>query len=53
MYDPLAEERGSSLRFDRPDRPVPLFGHRQLLAQALGDLLENAIRYGSGGGEMG
>ena len=53
MYDPLAEERGSSLRFDRPDRPVPLFGHRQLLAQALSNLLENAIRYGSGGGEIG
>lgn len=52
MYDPLAEERGASLRLDRPDRPVPLFGHRQLLAQALSNLLENAIRYGSNGGEI-
>ncbi len=52
MYDPLADERGSSLRFDRPDRPTPLFGHRQLLAQALSNLLENAIRYGSGAGEI-
>ena len=52
MYDPLAEERGASLRFDRPNRPVPLFGHRQLLAQALSNLLENAIRYGSTGGEI-
>lgn len=52
MYDPVAEERGASLRFDRPDRPAPLFGHRQLLAQALSNLLENAIRYGSGGGEI-
>jgi len=49
MYDPLADERGSSLCFERPERPVPLFGHRQLLAQALSNLLENAIRYGSGG----
>ena len=52
MYDPLAEERGTSLQLDRPDRPVPLFGHRQLLAQALSNLVENAIRYGSQGGEI-
>jgi signal transduction histidine kinase len=52
MYDPLADERGAALRFERPDRAVPLFGHRQLLAQALSNLLENAIRYGSNGGEI-
>jgi signal transduction histidine kinase len=52
MYDPLAEERGASLEFDRPVRPVPLFGHRQLLAQAVSNLVENAIRYGSAGGEI-
>jgi signal transduction histidine kinase len=52
MYDPLAEERGAKLDYDRPVRPVPLFGHRQLLAQALSNLLENAIRYGSTGGEI-
>jgi signal transduction histidine kinase len=52
MYDPVADERGASLHFDRPERPVPLFGHRQLLAQALSNLLENAIRYGSAGGKI-
>ena len=52
MYDPLAEERGARLDYDRPSRPVPLFGHRQLLAQALSNLLENAIRYGSSGREI-
>lgn len=52
MYDPLADERGAALRFERPDRAVPLFGHRQLLAQALSNLLENAIRYGSKGGQI-
>lgn len=52
MYDPLADERGAALKFERPDRAVPLFGHRQLLAQALSNLLENAIRYGSKGGEI-
>lgn len=52
MYDPLAEERGASLRFQPPASPLRLFGHRQLLAQAVSNLIENAIRYGSAGGEI-
>ena len=52
MYDPVADERGASLEYERPARPVPLFGHRQLLAQAVSNLVENAIRYGSAGGEI-
>jgi signal transduction histidine kinase len=52
MYDPLAEERGATLQFEKPARSVPLFGHRQLLAQALSNLVENAVRYGSNGGEI-
>lgn len=52
MYDPLADERGARLEFERPTRPVPLFGHRQLLAQAISNLVENAIRYGCGGGTI-
>lgn len=52
MYDPLVDERGAALEFDRPARPVPLLGHRQLLAQAISNLIENAIRYGSAGGEI-
>jgi signal transduction histidine kinase len=52
MYDPVAEEHGARLEYDRPARPVPLFGHRQLLAQAVSNLMENAIRYGAAGGEI-
>jgi signal transduction histidine kinase len=52
MYDPLAEEAAANLQFERPSRPIPLFGHRQLLAQAVSNLIENAIRYGSAGGEI-
>jgi len=52
MYDPLAEERGAALEYQRPPRPLPMFGHRQLLAQAISNLVENAIRYGSAGGEI-
>ena len=53
MYDPLAEERGAALVYERPAWPVPLFGHRQLLAQAISNLIENAIRYAASGGSIG
>lgn len=52
MYEPLVEERGAELHYDRPDHPVMMFGHRQLLAQAISNLIENAIRYASSGGEI-
>src|SRR5438105_404137 len=52
MYEPLAEEAGAEIDYDRPARPVPLFGHRQLLAQAVSNLIENAVRYGAEGGEI-
>ena len=52
MYEPLIEERGAQLRLDRPQDAVPLYGHRQLLAQAMSNLIENAIRYASSGGEI-
>jgi signal transduction histidine kinase len=52
MYDPLVEEGSATLVYDRPAWPVPLFGHRQLLAQAISNLIENAIRYGASGGEI-
>lgn len=52
MYDPLAEEGGARLVYDRPARAAPLLGHRQLLAQAVSNLLENALRYGASGDEI-
>lgn len=52
MYDPLAEEHGARLIYEPPAWPVPLYGHRQLLAQAISNLIENALRYGSSGGEI-
>ena len=38
MYEPLAEEAGSGIQYDPPARAIPLFGHRQLLAQAVSNL---------------
>jgi signal transduction histidine kinase len=52
MYEPLAEEAGAGISFDRPARPATMFGHRQLLAQAVSNLIENAVRYGASGGEI-
>lgn len=49
MYEPVAEEAGVVLRFHPTERPVELFGHRQLIAQAVSNLVENALRYGASG----
>ena len=52
MYEPLAEEAGVVVEYARPSRATPLYGHRQLLAQAMSNLIENALRYGASGGEI-
>lgn len=43
LFEPLAEERGQ--RIERDIVSTMVVGHRQILAQALGNLLENAIKY--------
>lgn len=43
LFEPLAEERGQTLNV--AVEPVALPGHRQLLFQALANLIANAIRY--------
>ena len=45
MYEPLADENGVVLTVDAP-LFAPIEGHRQLLAQALSNLVDNALRYG-------
>jgi signal transduction histidine kinase len=49
MYEPIAEEAGASLILARDPVLLPLFGHRQLLAQALSNLIDNALNYAPGG----
>jgi len=51
MYEPVADEAGVSLTLDAANVP-PLFGHRQLLAQAISNLLDNAFKYGGRGGAI-
>lgn len=44
LYAPLAEERGRGLVLAAM-RELPMVGDRQLLAQALANLLDNALKY--------
>jgi signal transduction histidine kinase len=53
MYEPVADDAGAQLVLQRPRGNLKVNGHRQLLAQALSNLIENAIKYGASGGEIG
>jgi signal transduction histidine kinase len=53
MYEPVADEAGAALVLHRARGDLTVNGHRQLLAQALSNLIENAIKYGASGGEIG
>ncbi len=44
LYEPLAEERGLSLVVDAAS-PATIRGNRELLSQALANLVDNAIKY--------
>jgi signal transduction histidine kinase len=44
LYEPLADDKGLSLKVDAPIA-VPLHGNRELVSQALANLVDNAIKY--------
>ena len=46
LYEPLAEENGRRLAFLGRDGELPVMGDRDLLFQALSNLVDNAIRHG-------
>jgi signal transduction histidine kinase len=47
LYEPLAEDGGMTLRLKASS--APLHGNRELISQALANLVENAIKYGKPG----
>jgi len=48
VYGPLAEDRGFTIAVDAP--PVlEIFAHRELLVRALSNLVDNALKYATGG----
>src|SRR5436305_14097621 len=44
LYEPLAEDNGLTLYVKT--EPAPIHGNRELIGQALANLVENAIKYG-------
>ncbi len=44
LYEPLAEEKGIALKVEA-DAPARLKGNRELISQALANLVDNAIKY--------
>ena len=45
LYEPVAEEAGVALRSAKPDGKIMIAGNRELLAQALSNIVDNAIKY--------
>jgi signal transduction histidine kinase len=44
LYEPLADDKGLSLHLEAPS-PAPVKGNRELVSQALANLVDNAIKY--------
>jgi signal transduction histidine kinase len=44
LYEPLAEEKGLTLKVEAPG-PLTVHGNRELISQALSNLVDNAIKY--------
>ena len=50
LYEPLADEKGIMLKVEAPSA-APVRGNRELVSQALANLLDNAIKYAGPNGE--
>lgn len=48
LYEPVAEEAGLTLKVSVPSTPLYVSANRQLLGQAVANLVDNAIKYSSG-----
>jgi signal transduction histidine kinase len=46
LYEPLADDKGLMLTVDAPG-VAPVHGNRELVSQALANLVDNAIKYGT------
>jgi signal transduction histidine kinase len=49
LYEPLADDKGLSLRVETP-AAAPMRGNRELISQALANLVDNAIKYAAPAG---
>ncbi|HET8919344.1 MAG TPA: HAMP domain-containing sensor histidine kinase [Xanthobacteraceae bacterium] len=51
LYDPVADEKGIALKIDAP-AAAPVRGNRELVSQALANLIDNAIKYAGPNGRV-
>ena len=49
LYEPLADDKGLTLKVEAPDA-APVHGNRELVSQALANLVDNAIKYAAPNG---
>ncbi|KQO79305.1 ATP-binding protein [Methylobacterium sp. Leaf88] len=52
LYEPLASEQGLALHVETEGAPLTLRGSRELIGQALANLIDNAVKYGGASGEI-
>jgi signal transduction histidine kinase len=51
LYEPLADEKGIVLKIEAPNA-APVRGNRELVSQALANLIDNAIKYAGPNGKL-
>jgi signal transduction histidine kinase len=51
LYEPVAEEKGIALKIEAPGA-APVRGNRELVSQALANLIDNAIKYAGPSGKL-
>ena len=51
LYEPVADEKGITLKIDAP-AAAPVRGNRELVSQALANLIDNAIKYAGPNGKV-
>jgi signal transduction histidine kinase len=51
LYEPLADEKGLALKVEAP-AAAPVRGNRELVSQALANLIDNAIKYARPNGKL-
>ena len=51
LYEPVADEKGIALKIDAP-AAAPVRGNRELVSQALANLIDNAIKYAGRNGKV-
>jgi signal transduction histidine kinase len=51
LYEPVAEDQGLTIK-TVITAPLPLYGSRELIGQAVANLIDNALKYGAGSTEI-